>query len=288
LFVITGANSGLGFETACNLASMSPLNSVVLGCRDMARGETARTAIVRATGNEHVRAMQVDVASLASVRSFATQLVGQSQRIDSLVLNAGISRGVAETSDGFDGVFETNHLGHFLLAELLLDQLAPDGRVISVSSDMHSPPGPRLRWPGVESIAYPSRRASASIRRYSYSKLCNLYFSYELSRRLRADGSTIEALAFNPGLMTDTNFAPSLGPLAAVMERVFASRLGNLTTSARALAELAAGGGGGGLVDGQYFDRTAERPARSSALSYDEANARELWEFSEQVTSQSG
>jgi NAD(P)-dependent dehydrogenase (short-subunit alcohol dehydrogenase family) len=148
---------------------------------------------------------------------------------------------------------------------------------------MHEPPGPKLVWPGAEAVATMERPAARS-RRYSYSKLCNLYFTYELARRLEREHSGVSAAAFNPGLMTDTNFAAMPAPVGAVLRRVFASRVGSLDTSSTALARLTAG-----LtdvpIDGNYFDRTAVAPTRSSDLSYDEANALDLWRFSERAAS---
>ena len=277
VFVITGGNSGLGFETARKLAAKSEFNAVILACRDLAKADEAKRCIVEATGNTRVRSMQLDLTSLASVRQFAAQLGGP---VDTILCNAGIASGPTRTVDGLDAVFETNHLGHFLLVALLMDRITEHGRVISVSSDMHSPPGPRLRWPGAEALARPPQPAGVKRRRYSYSKLCNLYFIHELSRRLRAAESGVVAAAFNPGLMTTTNFAKMPRAAGAVMQRVFASRLGNLAGSSAALAELAATSEKE-FIDGQYFDRTASSPSRSSALSYDLENARELWDFSE-------
>jgi len=104
---------------------------------------------------------------------------------------------------------------------------------------------------------------------------------YELSRRLRAEGSGISVVAFNPGLMTDTNFVSTPGPFAGTMKRIFASRVGSLEGSSAALAELATRSGD---IGGLYFDRTAKASTPSSALSYDEDNARELWDISAGLT----
>jgi NAD(P)-dependent dehydrogenase (short-subunit alcohol dehydrogenase family) len=280
VFVITGGNSGLGFETARLLASASPTNAIILGCRDVARGAAARDAIVGATGNERVRAMRLDLASLASVRAFVDEVrATEPAGVDTLVCNAGISRGSARTVDGLDAVFETNHLGHFALTQLLLDRIQPQGRILVVSSDMHSPPGPGLRWPGADRLAH---GGVPSYVRYSFSKLCNLYFTYELSRRLRATGSSVSVAAFNPGLMTDTNFASVPRPVAAVMRRVFVSRLGSLASSSVALAALSTSDRPGDR-DGQYFDRTDAASSKSSALSYNLENALDLWDVSSRL-----
>jgi NAD(P)-dependent dehydrogenase (short-subunit alcohol dehydrogenase family) len=280
LFVVTGANSGLGFEVARKLAAASPRNELILGCRDINKGRAASREIERATGNARLRVIALDLASINSVREFAAQVHGP---IAALVCNAGIARGDAETVDGLDGVFETNHLGHYLLTLSLLNELAPDGRIVVVSSDMHHPPGPALKWPGAEALAEPNRSRSAAVHRYSFSKLCNLYFVYELARRLHANGSGISVAAFNPGLMTETNFATMSPLLGAVMRRVFASRKGELGASSAALAALA-GRGNPLTFDGEYFDRTAAAPGRSSALSHSAENAADLWRVSARLT----
>jgi NAD(P)-dependent dehydrogenase (short-subunit alcohol dehydrogenase family) len=159
--------------------------------------------------------------------------------------------------------------------------MSSDGRIFSVSSDMHKPPGPQLHWPGAAALANPASGAVIR-RRYSYSKLCNLYFTYELARRLRAAGSGLAAAAFNPGLMTETNFATIPSPIGAVMKRVFASRAGSLDTSSVALARLAESPNV--AISGRYFDRTSTTDARSSDLSCNRENALELWHFSERLT----
>jgi NAD(P)-dependent dehydrogenase (short-subunit alcohol dehydrogenase family) len=283
VFIVTGANSGLGFATAQNLAGTSHDNTVILASRDPQKGSDAANAITVATGNTGVRAVQLDLSSLASVRGFVAKYAAELNRpIDALVCNAGISSGPSQTVDGLDSVFETNHLGHFLLTLSLLSRMQPTGRVISVTSDMHQPPGPKLRWPGAEKIAHPTQGAGMRLR-YSYSKLCNLYFVYGLSRRLRANGSGISIAAFNPGLMTETNFATTPRPVAVILKRLFTSRVGNLETSARELAQLASAQQDV-AIDGQYFDRTATTPTESSALSYDTPNADELWHLSESLT----
>lgn len=280
LVVVTGANSGLGLETARKLAARSPDTTVILACRNPERAEAARLSIESTTGNARVRTMQLDLSSMDSVRRFAARFTAEALGpIDALVCNAGISRGSAPTVDGLDPVFETNHLGSFLLTLSLLGAMAPAGRVIAVSSDMHQPPGPKLTWPGTEALVHPPRGLSARGLRYSWSKLCNLYFVYELSRRLRANGSGIVAAAFNPGLMTETNFATTPTPLASIMKRVFASRVGALESSSAALTELAASRDSA-AIEGLYFDRNASRPRRSSELSYDLGNAGELWQLS--------
>ena len=262
---------------------MSSDNTVILACRRPHRAAEARRAIANATGNSKVREMQLDLSSMASVRDFAARCNVAVESIDGLLCNAGIARGPATNSDDVDTVFATNHLGHFLLTLSLLGRMAPAGRVIAVTSDMHQPPGPRLMWPGAETVAHPGRWTKASHLRYSYSKLCTIYFVHELSRRLSATGSTVWVAAFNPGLMTETSFASTPRPVGALLKRVFASRVGDLDTSGAALAQLATRADTADL-SGQYFDRNASTWTRSSELSYNVQNARELWELSARLT----
>jgi NAD(P)-dependent dehydrogenase (short-subunit alcohol dehydrogenase family) len=278
--IITGANSGLGFECARNIAGSSPEHRVVLACRNMAKAEQAKAEIIDSSGNSDVHAMELDVSSLASVRSFVKRYSEDGPSpLYGLVCNAGImGANVGMTPEGFDCVFATNHLGHFLLTNLLLPYMQPTGRVINVSSDMHNPPGPKLDWPGAEALAHPDKKRSGDRRRYSYSKLCNLYFTYELCTRLKRIHSTITVNAFNPGLMTDTNFAPDKSRFTPVFLKMVSDRVGSLVNSGAALAELMTEPQYG-QVSGKYYDRSTEEQ-QSSPLSYDKENALELWNMS--------
>ncbi len=278
--IITGANSGLGFECARNIAAASPEYRIILACRSMEKAERAQNDIIHSSGNSNIVPMELDVSSLASVRAFVKQFREQGfSALDGLVCNAGITgMNTGQTTEGFDVVFATNHLGHFLLTNLLLPIMKPNARIVSVSSDMHSPPGPTLTWPGAEILAYPKSDWQGLRNRYSYSKLCNLYFTYELSGRLTRIGSAITANALNPGLMTDTNFAPDKSRFTPEFLNRVSDRIGSLETSAKALAEIMTEPEYA-QATGKYYDRsTATIP--SSPLSYSKENALELWNMS--------
>jgi NAD(P)-dependent dehydrogenase (short-subunit alcohol dehydrogenase family) len=116
-------------------------------------------------------------------------------------MNSGI------TKDGFDIIFKINHLGHFLLKNSLLSLMEENGRIFNVSSDMHNPLENNFNWIGTEKIAKPDSNLSKDRIRYSYSKLCNLYFTYELKRKLEKENKKILVNAFNPGFMENPNFA---------------------------------------------------------------------------------
>ena len=202
--VVTGGNTGLGFETAKALAHHGA--TVVLACRDLAKADMAAQRIGGATS-----CVRLDLASLASVRDAAAQLRSRISRIDLLVNNAGVMMKREErTEDGFELQFGTNYLGHFALTGLLLDLMTkvPGSRVVTVSSPVYV----RGR--------YPQRERFSPMGAYSDTKLANLLFALELQRRLTgADAETI-SLAAHPGY-AETELLRHQPP---VMQ--FASRLG--------------------------------------------------------------
>ena len=278
--IITGANSGLGFETAKKVAAKQDYK-LILACRNLEKANTAKDSIIRETGNLHVETMQLDTSSLSSVRSFAETFIASGEKVYALVNNAGIpSRGnTGVTEDGFDLVFATNYLGHFLLVQLLLPYMEEDGRIYSISSDMHDPPGGGLTWPGAQALMHPLEEDR---RNYSYSKLCLIYMTHELDRMLKEEGKHITVNTFNPGMMSDTNFMKS-GKLGGfVAKHAMADRCGDLVKSSDALARLiteeqfAA-------ISGEYFDRSVNT-IRSSELSYNSKNAKDLWDASMRYT----
>lgn len=274
--IITGANSGLGFETAKKVAK-DPDYKVILACRNDEKAHAARDQIVRETGNENIIPMHLDTSSLASVRAFAEAIIASRERVDVLVNNAGISPmgNTGATEDGFELVFATNYLGHFLLTQLLLPHMAENARIYNVSSDMHNPPG-GITWPGTEALAHPKEDDR---RKYSYSKLCMIYFTHELDHRLREKGSHITVNSFNPGFMADTNFSKGSGKARElVIKTTMPDRYATLPASSDALAELVVSDAFA-AVSGQYFDRSTNT-AKSSELSYSAENALELWDIS--------
>ena len=271
--IITGASSGLGLETARKLAK-DQNNRLILACRNLQKAEGAKSKIISDTGNEEVEVLVLDTSSLSSVRAFARQYRDVFGTVDVLINNAGISsQHSGTTEDGFELVFATNHLGHFLLTNLLLPCMSETGRIITVSSDMHDPPG-GIEWKDVESIAHSEQDDR---KRYSYSKLCNLYFTYKLHDILQEQGSKITANAFNPGFMATTNFAGGHmdKARALVVKTTMPDRFGDLETSSDALAEIAVTEQVAG-VSGKYFDRSTNTK-QTSALSYDTQNREELW-----------
>ncbi len=210
--VITGANSGIGFETALSLAGSGA--NLVLGCRNAEKAEQATAEIVRRTGNTNVANHSLDLSSLASVQRFADSL-SDLDRIDVLINNAGgMIDHRLETEDGFEAVFGTNHLGPFQLTKLLLPQIraAEHARIVNVSSMAHGAAIGGIRYGDLD------RNGSFSpVRVYGESKLANALHAEELATRL--EGTGIVANSVHPGAV-DTHFGKegdTTGTTAALM-----------------------------------------------------------------------
>ena len=277
--IITGANSGLGFETAKKIAKNQDYQ-VILACRNKEHAEEAKDKIISETENKNINTMIIDTSSLKSVRNFVEEFKKLNIKLDALICNAGVSsmhNGITE--EGFEIVFATNYLGHFLLANLLLPYMSEDARIINITSDMHNPPG-GIEWTKPENIAH---MAPENRSRYAYSKLGNIYFTYELDKRLRNTNSKITVNAFNPGMM-NTNFSGGHNSKArtAMVKLTMPERLGDLDKSSSALAEVAMNEKFKS-VSGKYFDRSTNYK-ESSELSYNEENRLELWNKSVEWT----
>ena len=275
--VVTGANSGIGFETARALAAKGA--RVVLACRSEEKGREAEARVRAAVPGADARFEALDLGSLASVRACAEKLRAAEARLDLLVNNAGVMMPpYGKTADGFEMQLGTNHLGHFALTGLLLEPLrrTPGARVVTVSSLAHF--WGRIDWDDLQ-----SERSYNPTRAYGQSKLANLLFMRELARRLELAGSDTVSAAAHPG-STRTELQRHSGLMHAVVA-VFsqAPREGALPTLRAATAP--------GVRSGDYFGPSgfagcigAPGPARSSPRSKDPAAAKRLWEASEQLT----
>ena len=279
--VVTGANSGLGYETAAQLAAHGAL--VVLACRDPARGRRAADAIGESSPGAMTDVVTLDLASLVSVRRTAARLREAHDRIDLLVNNAGVMAPPYQlTEDGFDLQMATNYLGHFALTGLLLDLLLTTvgSRVVTVSSHLH-----RLgRLHPDELTGGPRRRRWPA---YARSKLADLAFAYELDRRLRAAGGATRSVAAHPGVARSNLVAN--GPAAggsSLRRRV--GQLGGLlsrSTESGSLPILYAATAAD-VEGGTYYGPGRHGPARvrSSAAARRIEDAGRLWTASEAAT----
>ena len=279
--VVTGANTGLGYETATALAAKGA--HVVLAVRNIAKGEAAADLIARAHPGASVAIQELDLTSLESIRSAADQIRAEHDSIDLLINNAGVMMTPKSTTeDGFELQFGTNHLGHFALTNLLLDRVvaAPASRIVTVSSVGHRfANGIRfddLQWD----------REYSRVRAYGQSKLANLMFTYELQRRLR--GTETIAVAAHPG-GSNTELVRNLPPVVAAATRLLAPLMQDADMGALPTLRAATDPG---VIGGQYFgpDGFAEqrgypKVVASSAASHDTDAQRRLWTVSEELTS---
>src|SRR5882762_8848171 len=218
LAVVTGANTGLGFETARVLAARGA--SVVLAVRDTGKGKAAAAAIAGAAPGADVMVQPLDLASLESVRAAAGELRARHPRIDLLINNAGVMFPPRQiTRDGFELQLGTNHLGHFALTGLLLEQMlpVPGSRVVTISSLAH-----RLRA-RINFGDLQSQRSYRRVAAYSQSKLANLLFTYELARRLSGAATTTIAVAAHPGLAS-TELTRNSPAASAALARVISQK----------------------------------------------------------------
>jgi NAD(P)-dependent dehydrogenase (short-subunit alcohol dehydrogenase family) len=282
--IVTGANTGLGYHAAAALAQTGA--HVVLAVRNLEKGNLALARIVAAQPEADVTLQELDLSSLASVRAAAAALRKSYPRIDLLINNAGVMWTPKQvTDDGFEMQFGTNHLGHFALTGLLLDNLLPvrGSRVVTVSSMGH-----RLR----AAIHFDDLQWEHSYDRiaaYGQSKLANLLFTYELQRRLATrDQPTTTALAAHPG-GSNTELARNLPgifkPAVAVLGPLLFQNaaMGSLPTL-RAATDPGVEGGQYYGPDGLGEQRGHPKVVSSSAQSHDEDLQRRLWTVSEELT----
>lgn len=277
--IITGANSGLGFETAKKIAKHKDYE-IILACRNIDKANNAKKKIISETNNNNIIVMEIDTSSLESVRNFVENFKKLDKKVYGLINNAGISpmKHDGVSKDGVEIVCATNYLGHFLLTHLLLPYLEEEAKIFNITSDMHNPPG-GMKWVDPELLFHPVENDR---KKYSYSKLCNIYFTYELDEILRKDNSNILVNAFNPGMM-NTNFSGGHNSPArtAMVKLTMPERLGDLDKSSSALAEL--------VVNNEYkdtckyYDRSTNY-INSSELSYNVENRKDLWEKSLTIT----
>ena len=280
--LITGGAAGFGKEVATRIAAKGW--RIIIGNRNIEKMEAARQEIIEKTGNEDIITLPLDLSSMRSTREFADAVKALGYPIDSLLCNAGISSTPGRTEDNLDKVFETNYLGHFLLTWMLLPDLAEDGKILLISSDMHEGLFAPLQYKPAEEVAFPDEAYAEHPDRYNFSKLYVLYFVYELAERLNAAGSKKVVNAFNPGLMHTTGLIPDKRMFTdEFLARMKATgHMGNLEENADTVTALMTEDGVG-RDNGAYYDR-ATVPGKSSALSYEEAPRREVWELSLRLT----
>jgi NAD(P)-dependent dehydrogenase (short-subunit alcohol dehydrogenase family) len=279
VIAITGANAGIGKETAVGLARMRA--TVVMTARDPERGSAALAEVRERTGSDRVELLALDLADLASVRACATELLVRYDRLDVLVDNAGLVMSKrTETANGFETTFGVNHLGHFELTNLLLERLraSAPSRVIVLASDAH-----KFAFGGLKFDDLQTHRHYRGFLAYSRSKLANVLFTRELARRMNGTGVTVNAV--HPGYV-DSRFGKDgdtrLDSLMGIGAKLFAI---SPEEGARTSIYLASSPDVEGATGTYWYKCT---PAKMSKAARDDAAARRLWDESEALIAATG
>ncbi|WP_102145286.1 SDR family NAD(P)-dependent oxidoreductase [Mycobacterium hubeiense] len=280
--VITGANTGIGYEAAAVLADKGA--HVVLAVRNVDKGNDAKARILATSPNAVVSVQELDLTSLDSIRKAADELRATFPRIDLLINNAGVMyTPLQRTQDGFELQFGTNHLGHFALTGQLLDNLLPveGSRVVTISSQGHR--AGRINFDDLNAERGYNRFAA-----YSQSKLANLLFTYELARRLAAKGAPTIAVAAHPGgsnTELTRNLPSFLRPATDLIWGLIAqsAAMGALPTL-RAATDPAVRNAEYYGPDGFAEQRGHPKRVESTKKSHDPDLQRRLWQVSEELT----
>lgn len=275
--IVTGGNSGVGYETALALAKKDI--EVVLACRNIKKAEEAKSEILNQYAKARVNIMNVDMSSLRQVREFADQCQEKYQKLDLLINNAGIMMSPYKvTEDGFENQLATNYIGHFALTRLLLPLLisTPGSRVVTLSSLSY-------KWAEIQFDDLQATQGYSRRKAYGQSKRACLIFAYELNRRLVAAGYNTRSVAAHPGLSKtnlDQYFPALIRPLGSLFLQ--AARKGALPVLYAALATDIQGGE---FIGPDGFQEMRGYPARvdSDEYSKDEKVAARLWTVSEDM-----
>jgi NAD(P)-dependent dehydrogenase (short-subunit alcohol dehydrogenase family) len=284
--LVTGANSGIGYQAAVELARHGAY--VLLGCRSVTKGQEALARLKAEVPGAKAELVELDMASLRSIRAFATAYVNSGAALDLLINNAGVmalpKREVTE--DGFERQFGTNHLGHFALTGLLLPALAksPAARVVTVASLAH-------RNGKIDFNNLQSEKSYKPWDAYGESKLANILFAKELDRRAKAAGMKLESVPVHPGVSVTNIFAngPGAGGLKAMIFKMLAPVLMQPDTAGALptlYAATAPGVKGGEYIGPDGFMEMKGSPVvvQPKPQGQDMAVAKKLWEASEAAT----
>ena len=266
--LVTGANTGIGQVTARRLCEMGA--HVFVACRNAASGQAAVDAIRAAVAGAQIELLPLDLGDLQSVRACASAFLQRDLPLHLLINNAGLAGAKGKTASGFEMAFGTNHMGHFLLTQLLLDRIkqAAPARIVTVSSRAH------YRASGLDWAALRETTASTvGLVEYNNSKLANALFSAELARRLAGTG--VAAYSLHPGVVATDVWREIPRPFRWLLKLGMISvEQGAATTMYCATAAECAG------ESGLYYDKCRVKTA--SKMAQDKALAAELWRRSEE------
>ena len=285
LVVVTGANSGIGYEAALALAAKKA--QVILAVRSTGKGEEAARNIRQQVPTANVSVMALDLSDLKSVRAFAQNFMSQYDHLDILINNAGVmALPERKTADGFEMQFGTNHLGHFALTGLLLPVLnkTAHARVVTVSSALHN--SGEILFDDLQ-----RRKKYQPWEAYGQSKLSNLLFAYELQRRLEQAGSQVISVACHPGYAATNLQAASPQMEGAAFKALMMKLANKLIAQSQAMgalptlfAAIAPEVNGCDYIGPAGGMKGYPIKAKSNDKSYDPALAKQLWTVSEELT----
>jgi NAD(P)-dependent dehydrogenase (short-subunit alcohol dehydrogenase family) len=281
VFIVTGANSGLGYESTLALAEKDA--TVIMACRNLERGQRALDAVKQAVPSARLELMHLDLASLKSIRNFAETFKSKYKRLDGLINNGGpVVAARRLTEDGFESHFGVNHLGHFALTGLLLDLLlkTPSSRIVTVGSRMHTTG--KIAWDDLMS-EHPYDRMTA----YRQSKLANMLFAFELDRRLQAKGTSTRSIAVHPGLARTSWADNNLDGVMKVFGKIMSAT--SYQSAPMAALPLLYGAVDPNAMSGRYYGPDHDTKGypvevRAGDVAYNETDAKRLWEVSEKIT----
>lgn len=282
--VVTGANSGTGYETAKVLASKNA--KVVMACRSLERGEKARDKILDAYPDAKLDLSELDLASLKSIDQFASKIVKKYDKLDILINNAGVmDMPYGKTEDGFEIHLGVNHLGHFALTRKLLGLLlkSPNSRVVTMSSIMHL--AGKINFEDIN-----SEKKFNKVKAYGQSKLANLLFAYELDRKLSKNGFSTTSVASHPGwARTNLQFAGNReGSKIRYYMYKFANPIMGQSAYMGALPQIYAAVStevsSGQYIGPRFIARGRSKVVRSNKRSKNVDDAKRFWELSEKLT----
>jgi len=283
--IVTGANVGLGYETTKEIARKGA--TTIMACRNMDKAEAAKTSLQQEIPDAPLHIMQLDLASLQSVRDFAEAFQQGYERLDLLINNAGIMMPpYGTTVDGFEQQLGVNHLGHFALTGLLLDLLlkTPVARVVNVSSNAHKTGNIEFT-----NLMYEGGKGYSAGGAYGRSKLANLLFTYELQRLFEAHNADVIAVAAHPGgSNSDLGRYMVENPVVRFIMPVFqaimqSAAMGALPTLRAAVDHSVKGGEYYG-PDGFIELRGYPVIVKSTKASHNREDAKRLWQISEELT----
>ncbi len=284
--IVTGANSGLGYETVLALAQKNA--TVIMACRNLSKGAEARDKIVQQVPHAQLDLMALNLGDLESVRTFVEDFSRRYDRLDMLINNAGIMAiPYSETADGFETQFGVNHLGHFALTGLLLDKIlaTPDSRIVSVSSTANYMG--RINFDDLMGKQNYSRYGA-----YSQSKLANILFANELNKRLAQAGANTISLSAHPGYAATNLQGNSSSNSGALLETILYPITNRLLAQSQAqgalpqlFAATAAEAQGGDFIGPDFLHtRGYPKKVKANKAAYDQDAALRLWEVSEELT----